>query len=283
VAALAALAAAAPAAHAARLVGASFAPGLLYDVDAATGAATNPRQIRIAVCSDPCPDPPVNAIFVAGIEVDPAAPDTLHALTTISNPDFPSTLLAAPLADPLVPLAGEQSLAQPVGEGDLALTNAGDAFYAVGLTNNTIPYTLLRIPVGGDAVVVGSLGTSEVSGLAFAPDGTLYALDTGADVLRAIDPANASTLSSVPLSQALGAVAGMDFDPASGVLYVADGGTGGTNALYTLDPATGTLASIGPLGIASGLSGLAVVPEPGALAAAVAACAVLGGVARRLR
>jgi hypothetical protein len=263
--------------HAVELVGASFATGLLYDVDATTGAATNPRPIELAACAPPCSDPPGAATFVAGIEVDFEEPETLLGATTLSNPDFPSTLFAAPIADPLAPFDAVFSLAQQVGEGDLALAPDGAALYAIGLTNTTIPFTLLRIPRGEDAVVVGELGTSDVSGLAFSPDGTLYALDTGADVLRTIDPLDAATLASVPLSQPLGAVAGMDFD-ADGTLWVADGGTGGTNSLYTLDPDSGALTTIGPLGLASGLSGLAVVPEPGAAAAAaIALCALAAG------
>ena len=128
---------------------------------------------------------------------------------------------------------------------------------------------------------VGQIGFSDVSGLAFDAAGTLYALDTGADALLVLDPADASTLATTPLSAPLGAVAGMDFDPGSGVIYVADGGTGGQDALFTLDVATGVLTTIGPLGLESGLSGLAVVPEPGALVLAATACAVLGAQYRK--
>ena len=96
-----------------------------------------------------------------------------------------------------------------------------------------------------------------------------------------LDPSDASTLSTMPLSTPLGALAaGMDFDPATGTFYVADGGSGGTDSLYTLDPATGVLTAIGPLGIAGGLSGLAV-PEPDTALLGIAACAALAGVARR--
>ena len=97
-----------------------------------------------------------------------------------------------------------------------------------------------------------------------------------------LDPTDASTLSSVDLSHPLGALAGMDFDPATGTLYVADGGTGGADALFTLDPATGGLTEIGPLGLANGLSGLAV-PEPDAAVLAAAAYLTLASVALRRR
>ena len=44
--------------------------------------------------------------------------------------------------------------------------------------------------------------------------------------------------------EAVGAVLpGMDVDPATGTLYVADGESGGTDTLYTLDPSTGALTA----------------------------------------
>lgn len=262
-----------------RLLGASFTAGLLYEIDAASGAASDPRPIRAAVCEPPCVEPPVDAGYVAGIDFDPAAA-ALRVATTLTNPDVPSALLAVPLDDPLAPFGEIRPLGQQLGEGDIALTPSGDAVYAVGLTNTSIPFTLLRIASEGDAVVVGEIGASDVSGLAFDAGGTLYALDTGADVLRVLDPADGSTLSSVALSEPLGAVAGMDFDFATDTLYVADGGTGGRNALFTLDPATGVLAEIGPLGLASGLSGLAV-PEPNGAALGSAAALVLAAQYRK--
>ena len=107
---------------------------------------------------------------------------------------------------------------------------------------------------------------------------------TGAfDTLIELDPSDASTLSTTALSRTLGALAGMDFDAATQTLYVADGGSGGTDALYTLDPATAVLTTIGPLDIAGGLSGLAV-PEPDeALLAVVAGAALAAVVATRRR
>ena len=52
---------------------------------------------------------------------------------------------------------------------------------------------------------------------------------------------NVDGVGTTPLSVELGALAGMDFDPATDTFYVADGGSGGTDSLYTLDPATGVL------------------------------------------
>lgn len=269
-------------ADAIRLVGASFADGMLYDVDATTGAATNARQIRVYACDFFCGDVSIPVTYVGGIEVHPLVPDEITVATTISNADYGSALMGGPLGDPYFAYESVRPFGAEVelGEGDLALDPVSGDLFAVGLTGTTAPYLLMRIDALSVAVA-GPIGFSDVSGLAFDAAGTLYALDTGADALLVLDPENGSTLATTPLSAPLGAVAGMDFDPESGLMYVADGGTGGQDALFTLDVATGVLTGIGPLGLESGLSGLAVVPEPGALVLAATACGVLGAQYRK--
>jgi len=261
-------------AFAANLIGVSFADGFVYDVDAQTGAATHPR---VLTTSDP-----LNLASLAGIEID--AGGSVFVATTQGFAAYPSTLFSVPLVDPFPAVTLRGAVGAQVGEGDLALDPISGDLFAVGLTDLIAPFTLLRIDPSDPAAaeVVGQIGFDDVSALAFDASGTLYALDTGADALLVLDSSDASTLSTTSLSEALGALAGMDFDPASGTLYVADGGAGGTNTLYTLDPTTGVLGAIGPLGIASGLSGLAV-PEPGAALLGIAACAALAGVATRRR
>jgi DNA-binding beta-propeller fold protein YncE len=115
----------------------------------------------------------------------------------------------------------------------------------------------------GAATVVGPIpGVADPSAMAFAPDGTLYVLDTFYQRLLTVNKADASVSKYVPLSKALGPVAGMDFDPTTGVLYVGDG-DGTSNSLYSLNTTTGTLSLIGPLaGSPAGISALTFVPEP---------------------
>lgn len=112
----------------------------------------------------------------------------------------------------------------------------------------------------------------EYDALAIDQTGKAYILDTASlDPYGHLVVANAdpySELSNVNLNHPLGEYAGMDIDPTTGELYVADGGTSG-GSLYTLNPTTGALTLIGGLGDPDGISGLAFapsVPEPGSLA-----------------
>ena len=270
-------------APAVRLVGVSFTDGLLYDVDATTGAATNPRSE--VVYSGECPAPPGCVVeHSSGIEIL-ADGSFLLAPVEAANELKSHLVHTGGIGTGLV-LESDVPLGHQIGEGDLALDPVTGDLYAFGLTDLTIPFLLLRIEPGANGwadpttTVVGPLSTGDVSAMAFDAAGTLYAIDTDADRLVTIDPTNAQTLGSVALSASLGALAGMDFDPATGTLWVADGGGGGRDALFTLDPATGVLDEIGPLGLANGLSGLAV-PEPGAIAAGAFALAALAH--RRIR
>ena len=97
-----------------------------------------------------------------------------------------------------------------------------------------------------------------------------------------MNPLTGALLTSLVMNVNLGGVAGMAFDPVTGVAYVADGGFGGTNMLYSLNTLTGTATLIGPLGINSGLAGLAFrgpaqsgVPD-GGTSAVLLALAVAG-------
>jgi len=215
-------------AEAVQLVGTSFADGMLHDIDATTGAATNARQIRVYACDFFCGDMSIPVTYVAGIEVHPLPPDQITVVTTISNTYYGSALMGGPLDDPYFAYDSVRlfNVEIEIGEGDLALDPSSGDLFAVGLTETTAPYVLVRIDAFTGASVVGQIGFSDVSGLAFDAAGTLWAIDTGADALLVLDPAVASTLATIPLSEPLGAVAGMDFDPVSGLLYVADGGTG---------------------------------------------------------
>jgi hypothetical protein len=78
----------------------------------------------------------------------------------------------------------------------------------------------------------------------------------------------------------------MDFDPATGLLYIADGDLGGTNNLNTFDFGVGSLSLVGPTGLDGtptgfgGLSALTFVPSPGT-GVLFLVCALAAGRRRR--
>ena len=263
----------AAAAPAATLLGATFADGVLHDVDAATGTASNPRPVAVGAT-------PVN--FIAGIDFDAAG--TLFAITSESPnpvPNFPSTLFRVDPATGAATVVA--ALDEKIAEGDLTLDPASGDLLAFARPNGLAAYRLIRIdPATGATSLIGEVADLGIdpSGLAMTAGGTLYALDTAGDALLRLDLADASIDASSAISPPLGNVAGMDFDPASGFFYVADGGGSGTNSLYTLDPVTGDLDAVGATGLANGLGALAV-PEPGALARGVAGAAALAVIAAR--
>jgi DNA-binding beta-propeller fold protein YncE len=127
-------------------------------------------------------------------------------------------------------------------------------------------YLFQMNPTTGAATLIGIVSASgDYSALAFNAAGTLFTIDTagtGNSILLRIDPLTANIIGSIPMNINLGFVAGMTFDFATGLAYVADGQNEATNTLYSLDTLSGTATVIGPLGITSGLAGLAFRPVP---------------------
>ncbi len=246
------------------LYGVSFGTNenaVLYDVDSATGAASNPR--------------PVGVGHLVGVAWSPGG--WLYGLTNSTAPADPNSLVS------IDPLTGASQVVGATGlttiiEGDLARDPLSGLLYGCyNLQSGMRQLFMVDPQTGGATPIPGSL-SGDPSALAFSSDGTLYGIDTSLSELLTIDKITGALLSYKTLNVALGAVAGMAVDPFSGVFYVADGDSGGTDKLYTLDPATGVLTAVGPLGVADGLAGLAFVPEPGA---AVLIVIGLGMVARR--
>jgi hypothetical protein len=121
----------------------------------------------------------------------------------------------------------------------------------------------------GVATLVGNTGHS-FGTIAFAPDGTLYmsAADFAGDgplnpALLTLDPANASTITSISTTDFFGA---LGVRPTDSVIFA---GTGDTGNIFTIDPASGMETLVGNTGLrfAGDLDFRTIpVPEPVSLA-----------------
>lgn len=120
-------------------------------------------------------------------------------------------------------------------------------------------------PTTGTTTLVGDIDLGRVEGLAFADDGTLYAIGTfsttdGSDRLYTLDPTTGlSTFVSVLATPDIDC---LTFAP-DGYLYGADS-TNCIDDLLRIDPATGDLENLGTTGI-SQLNGLVARIEPAAV------------------
>jgi len=265
---LAGISVAGSAASAQNLIGNSF-DGVIYDVNQATGQATNPRNTGIT-----------NLVDIAY-----ASDGTLYGLTTFNSSGTDNALYKFDPTTGVPALVGATGSADII-EGDLAFQPGTGTLF--GLVDEFYRLFTLNTTTGAVGNVVSITGASQGdwSGMAFASDGTLYVLDTSNETLLTVNPSTGAVTSSVNLSGSLGDAAGLEFDPASGVLYTADGNIPGTDNLYTLNPTTGVLALVGSTTLSNGLAGLTfapvAIPEPtGALA--LAGVALTSLLARRRR
>ena len=297
----AALVALPAAADAASLYGVMFRTGgqtsglnpTLYDVDPATGAATNGRA--------------VNVNDAVGLAVSPAT-GTLYGLTDqfgrINNQSGQGGKNLLFTIEPATGAATGVGRTDPAGgdatqifEGDLAFVPGTDTLYA--LSTRVTFGQLIRVDtatgLGTAAAQIVPGGTVDMSAMAFSPNGDLFVLDTtfpdankGPAKLYRVDLDTGSVLQTYGSTVTLGGGAGMAFDPDTGALLIADGDTDGTADLYAYDFAAGDLSRIGATGAIggplpyTGLSGLAfAVPEP--TTAGLAAAGVAGLCLRRRR
>ena len=247
----------------------------LYDVDRATGAATNPRN--------------VNVNNLVGISYGPGG--TLYGLTDnfgrINNVAGQGGRGLLVSIDPATGQATGIGRVDPtatdilVFEGDLAYRASTDTLYGLSTRVNGAQIFTIDTATGAGTVVAtvaapagtGPAANFDLSAMAFAPNGDLYGLDTRfpntpADPARLhrIDLATGSIVETFQTSTILGTVAGMAFDPSDGSLLISDGDTGGTNNLYRFDFGSSSLTTIGATGAAGGiyqgLAGLTFSPRP---------------------
>lgn len=230
------------------LLGSGFAGdqgAVLYDLDPLTGQAGNPRPTGIS--------------NLVGIACSPAA--DLYGLTNSVAANHPGSLFRIDRATGAAQFVGTTGLSG-ITEGDLAFDPTTSSLYGIwNLDEGRRQLFTLDTDTGAATALPGSL-IGDPSGMAFDSSSTLYVLDTSLQKLLTVEKTSGAVVDSTDLSVPLGSTAGMDVDPATGVFYVADGLSGGTDRLYTLDTTTGVLTEVGPLGVDTGLAGLAFVPEP---------------------
>ena len=202
----------------------------LYDVNESTGETSNPRPLGLD-----------NTI---GIAISPSG-----TAYTVSASD--ESLYSIDVATGAATLIGKYRTA--ITEGDLDFDPISGVLY--GITTDDLLFTI-DVANGAGTVIGGSLANGNYPAMVFDDAGNLYVYETGGNVLVTLDPTNANVLNSVP-TDPLGTLAGMEFDPTTGQLLIADSGTSGTDTLYTLDPVTGVLTVVGPTtGAPAGLAGL---------------------------
>jgi hypothetical protein len=233
---------------------------VLYQVDPQTGQASDPK--------------PTGLSHVVGIAFGPAGP--LYGLTNATAPTNPNSLVRINRTTGSSQLVGPTGLNNIV-EGDLSCDRTTGVLYGMyHLTSGERKLFTLNAATGAASTLPTSL-SGDPSAMAFNAAGTLYVIDTALAKLLTVDKTTGDTLSSISLNRSLGSVAGMAVDPLTGTFYVADGDSGGTNHLYTLNPLTSVLTDIGPTGPPDGLGGLAFIPEPAALALLGLGAVVLRG------
>ncbi len=149
----------------------------------------------------------------------------------------------------------------------LALDHDTRTLYATDNTTNS----LLRIDIStGLATGIATIGGGfrEIEGLGFDPRGrVLYGItQLQRQVVRIDVHTGLATAILQPLTLPAATWRGLDFDPQTGLLYATAG-----NMLYSIQPEEGSVKLVGAIPGASAVQGLASVPSPSALFAAVLA------------
>ena len=192
----------------AALLGISFS-GVLYDVNADTGLATNPRPTgldkTIGIAEGPESD-----LFTITTFLSNSQPNSLYRINSITND---------------VTLVGPTGLTD-LFEGDLDFDPVSGTLYGLQ-TGGTSSLFTVDINTGAATIVGSPLGLVDFSAMSFDDTGRLFLLETdGADELVEVNPADGTVISRTNLTGAdLGVGAGMEYDPVAGTLYVVDGGS----------------------------------------------------------
>jgi len=246
---------------------------ILFDLEPATGEASNPRELNVN-----------NAV---GLAIHPST-GIMYGLTDqfgridnqsgnggkglIFTIDIASGACVA--VGRIDPTTATSDAPLAVYEGDLAFHPTTGVLWGVTTRVDFARLFTVDLATGLGTIVAdvvpGKGVQLDLSAIAFDPTGQLWGLDTrspsqpGPARLLRIDAATGAIVASIQTTRTLGTVAGLAFRPDDGTLLVADGDFGGTALLYRFDAALGDLVPIGATGIAvgnsNGLAGLAFAP-----------------------
>jgi hypothetical protein len=156
-------------------------------------------------------------------------------------------------------------------EGGLAFDPNGVA-YGLGAGSASQP-RLFTINLSTGATTLGPLlsgGAHDINGLSFRSDGKLVGLDRISGGVVTIDPTTGVTSLLASIVTNIGADGGMAANSSVGFLSTSAPGDiiPGSNQLYQFNPSTGATSLVGTFPIfltGTGISGLAITPEPGTL------------------
>ena len=174
-----------------------------------------------------------------------------------------------------------------VSEGGMTFGSDGTA-YAVELAS-VVPTGMFKIDIDtGQATAIAPIGSGihDVNGLAWRSDGILLGLDRGSNSLLLIDPTTGALSTLTPLGPTVGSVGDMTVMADQG--YFTTSGPAGTypgsNSLYAFNALTGSYSLVGsfsPTIYGTGISALAMIPEPSSAMLGVLALAAWATFARR--
>ena len=147
----------------------------------------------------------------------------------------------------------EISTVGPTGFSHLCGISYGSDGMLYGIDSNTDALVQISSTTG-EGTAIGPLGR-DVGNCGLALDclaGLLYGVDGGSGELFEVDIATGAAGSTVDFALSNMASVGLEFDPADSTLLMTDGPT-----LYRMDPATGSLETIGDFDLGSGFNDLA--------------------------
>ena len=167
-------------------------------------------------------------------------------------------------------------------EGGLAFDTNGNAYGVNAGTANVPILYQLNMETGVATLIAPFADPHDFDGLGWHGDG-LIGLDRVTNALLSIDPLTAETSLIRTVDPIVGGIGGMVLNAEFGYFATAgsEARTPGSNELFTFDPKSGTHEVVGTFTVdgeplpGTGISGLAIIPEPATFLLLAAGCAGL--------